>query len=135
MGWAVDVGATLDAAPWSGSQKLLVFATATTIVFDGLDNQLLGAALPALMREWALPRPAFVPAQTAGMIGMMIGGAIGGILGDRLGRRVALLGSVVAFGALTILVPLAGGVGALTLLRFIAGLGLGGAMPNAAALS
>ncbi len=131
----VDVGATLDTAPWSRYQKLLVFATATTIVFDGLDNQLLGAALPALMREWSLPRPAFVPAQTAGMIGMMIGGAIGGVLGDRLGRRIALLGSVVAFGLLTLLVPLASGVGALTLLRFIAGLGLGGAMPNAAALS
>jgi AAHS family 4-hydroxybenzoate transporter-like MFS transporter len=130
-----DVGATLDAAPWSGYQKLLVFATATTIVFDGLDNQLLGAALPALMREWHLSRPAFVPAQTAGMVGMMIGGAIGGVIGDRLGRRIALLGSVVSFGLLTILVPLAGGVGALTILRFIAGLGLGGAMPNAAALS
>src|SRR5262245_24614702 len=107
MAQTVDVGATLDAAPWSGYQKLLVFATATTIVFDGLDNQLLGAALPALMRDWGLSRPAFVPAQTAGMIGMMIGGAIGGVLGDRLGRRVALLASVMSFGLLTILVPLA----------------------------
>ena len=41
-----------------------------------------------------------VPVQTAGMVGMMIGGAIGGVTGDRLGRRVALLGSVVAFGLL-----------------------------------
>ena len=131
----IDVGSTLDHAPWSAYQKFLVFATATTIVFDGLDNQLLGAALPALMREWSLARPAFVPVQTAGMIGMMVGGAIGGVVGDRLGRRVALLGSVVAFGLLTVLVPLAGGVGALTALRFLAGLGLGGAMPNAAALS
>jgi MFS transporter, AAHS family, 4-hydroxybenzoate transporter len=134
-GRAVDVGSTLDHAPWGGYQKLLVFATATTIVFDGLDNQLLGAALPALMREWTLARPAFVPVQTAGMVGMMIGGAIGGVVGDRLGRRVALLGSVVTFGLLTILVPLAGGVGVLTVLRLLAGLGLGGAMPNAAALS
>src|SRR5262249_34894314 len=130
MAQTFDVGATLDAAAWSRYQKLLVVATATTIVFDGLDNQLLGAALPALMREWSLPRPAFVPAQTAGMIGMMIGGAIGGVIGDHLGRRIALLGSVVSFGLLTILVPLSGGVGALTLLRFVAGLGLGGAMPN-----
>jgi len=131
----VDVGATLDNAEWSGYQKLLVVATATTIILDGLDNQLLGAALPALMREWGLQRPAFVPVQTAGMIGMMIGGAIGGVVGDRRGRRVALLGSVVAFGALTILVPLAGSIPVLTALRFFAGLGLGGAMPNAAALS
>jgi AAHS family 4-hydroxybenzoate transporter-like MFS transporter len=131
----VDVGSVLDDAQWSGYQKLLVFATAMTIILDGLDNQLLGAALPALMREWHLPRPAFVPVQTSGMVGMMVGGAIGGIVGDRFGRRVALLGSVVSFGVLTILVSFAGGVAMLTALRFFAGMGLGGAMPNAAALS
>jgi AAHS family 4-hydroxybenzoate transporter-like MFS transporter len=131
----IDVGSALDDAQWSTYQKLLVFATAMTIILDGLDNQLLGAALPALMREWSLPRPAFVPVQTSGMIGMMVGGAIGGMIGDRFGRRVALLGSVVAFGVLTIFVSFAGGVTMLTVLRFFAGLGLGGAMPNAAALS
>ncbi|PYR01333.1 MAG: MFS transporter [Acidobacteria bacterium] len=131
----IDVGSALDDAHWSGYQKLLVFATATTIILDGLDNQLLNAAVPALMREWSLPRPAFVPVQTSGMIGMMVGGAIGGLIGDRFGRRIALLGSVVSFGILTILVSFAGGVAMLTALRFFAGLGLGGAMPNAAALS
>jgi AAHS family 4-hydroxybenzoate transporter-like MFS transporter len=131
----IDVGALLDDARWSGYQKFLVAATAMTIILDGLDNQLLGAAVPSMMREWSLQRPAFVPAQTAGMVGMMIGGAIGGVIGDRLGRRVALLGSVVAFGALTVLVSLSTGIVALTVLRFFAGFGLGGAMPNAAALS
>src|SRR4029453_19327796 len=131
----IDVGSLLDDAHWSAYQKLLVAGTAMTIILDGLDNQLLGAAVPALMREWNLPRPASVPVQTAGRVGMMIGGAIGGVLGDRLGRRIALLGSVITFGLLTTLVPVAGGVGVLTVLRFFAGLGLGGAMPNAAALS
>ncbi|HKB11722.1 MAG TPA: MFS transporter, partial [Vicinamibacterales bacterium] len=131
----VDVGALLDEAHWSTYQKLLVVATATTIILDGLDNQLLGAAVPSMMREWGLLRPAFVPVQTAGMVGMMIGGAIGGVIGDRVGRRPALLGSVVAFGALTVLVSMSTGVLALTALRFLAGFGLGGAMPNAAALS
>src|SRR5258708_40078978 len=105
------------------------------IILDGLDNQLLAAALPALMKEWHLARPAFVPVQTAGMFGMMVGGFIGGFIGDRFGRRVALLGSVVSFGLLTVMVSFAGGVGVLTVLRFFAGLGLGGALPNAAALS
>ncbi len=131
----VDVGSALDDSDWGGYQKLLVLATAMTIILDGLDNQLLAAALPALMKEWRLPRPAFVPVQTAGMVGMMVGGFIGGYIGDRFGRRVALLGSVVSFGVLTVLVSFAGGVGMLTVLRFFAGLGLGGAMPNAAALS
>src|SRR5947208_2256476 len=131
----IDVGSALDDAHWSRYQKLLVFATAMTIILDGLDNQLLNAAVPALMREWSLPRPAFVPVQTSGMIGMMVGGAIGGLIGDRFGRRIALLGSVVSFGILTILVSFAGGVLMLGALRFLAGLGLGGAMPNAAALA
>ena len=131
----IDVGSALDDSNWGGYQKLLVFATAMTIILDGLDNQLLAAALPALMKEWHLARPAFVPVQTAGMVGMMVGGFIGGFAGDRFGRRVALLGSVVSFGVLTLLVSFAGGVAMLTVLRFFAGLGLGGAMPNAAALS
>src|SRR5258706_4602540 len=104
----IDVGSALDDAQWSGYQKLLVFATAMTIILDGLDNQLLGAALPALMREWALPRPAFVPVQTSGLIGMMVGGAIGGMVGDRFGRRGALLGFGDTFRVLTILVYVVG---------------------------
>src|SRR5437867_5044695 len=104
----VDIGAVLDEGAWSGYQKLLVFATALAIVLDGLDNQVLGAAVPALMREWNLPRPAFASVLASGMVGMMIGGAIGGFIGDRLGRRTALLGSVLAFGALTVLASFAG---------------------------
>ena len=102
----IDVGAILDEGQWSAYQKFLVFVTALAIILDGLDNQVLGSAIPALMREWSVPRPAFVPVQTSGMVGMMIGGFIGGYLGDRMGRRVALIGSVVAFGVLTVLVSL-----------------------------
>jgi AAHS family 4-hydroxybenzoate transporter-like MFS transporter len=112
-----------------------VFATALTIILDGLDNQLLPPAIPVLMREWGLPRSAFANVLTSGMVGMMIGGFIGGTVGDRLGRRVALLGSVLFFGVLTILVSFSTSIWMLAGLRFLAGLGLGGAMPNAAALS
>ncbi len=130
-----DVGALLDEAHWSRYQKLLVAGTALTIILDGLDNQLLGAAVPALMSEWGLPRPAFASVLAAGLIGMMIGGFVGGYVGDRIGRRLALLGSVIWFGVLTVLVAFADGVTMLMVLRFVAGLGLGGAMPNAAALA
>src|SRR5437764_1317810 len=98
----VDVGRVLDEGDWSGYQKLLVFATALTIVFDGLDNQVLGGAIPVLMREWHLPRAALTPALTSGFVGMVTGSFLGGILGDKLGRRVALLSSLVAFGLLTL---------------------------------
>ena len=131
----VDVGKVLDDGEWGGYQKLLVFATALIIVLDGLDNQVFGGVIPVLMKEWNLPRTAFTPVLTSGMVGMMIGGAIGGIVGDKLGRRIALLGSILAFGLLTLLLPLSTTPAMLMALRFLAGLGLGGAMPNAAALS
>jgi len=131
----IDVGATLDAGRWSGYQKMLVAVTALTIVLDGFDNQVIGIALFPLMEEWGAPRAAFAPVLAAGMVGMMVGGAIGGWLGDRVGRRTALAASVGLFGALTALVPLVDTVGALGALRFLTGLGLGGAMPNSAALA
>lgn len=130
-----DVGALLDAGHWSGYQKRLVAATALTIVFDGLDNQLLSVAIPAMTAEWALPRAAFASVLAAALLGMMVGGFLGGYLGDRIGRRAALVGSVASFGALTILASFAGDVVTLATLRFFAGLGFGGAMPNAAALA
>src|SRR5215471_5045291 len=132
----VDVGAVLDEGQFGGYQKLLVFATAMTIILDGFDNQVMGAAIPALMRDWHIAtRGPFSYVLTAGMVGMMVGGAIGGVLGDKFGRRVALLGSVVSFGVLTVLVSMANSIEMLMVLRFLAGLGLGGAMPSATAIS
>jgi MFS transporter, AAHS family, 4-hydroxybenzoate transporter len=132
---AIDVGHVFDEGSWSRQQQLFVLLTALTIVFDGIDNQLLGIALPAMMREWTLSRAAFAPVLASGMFGMMLGGALAGVAGDRLGRRVALLGSVVVFGVLTLAAAAVDSVIALAVLRFLAGLGLGGAMPNAAALA
>ncbi len=131
----IDLSAVLDDGDWSFYQKLLVAATALTIILDGFDNQLLGGAVPSLMKEWNLPRAAFSPVLTSGFVGMVFGGFLGGYLGDRMGRRVALLSSLLVFGVLTFLIAFAGNLFTLGVLRFFAGLGLGGAMPNAAALS
>ena len=131
----VDVGAVLDEGRWTGYQKLLVFGTALTIILDGVDNQLLPNAVPRLMTEWGQPRAAFVNALASGPFGMMIGGLLGGLMGDRLGRRTALLSSVIAFAVLTIAIAFVNSIPMLLVLRFLAGVGLGGAMPNAATLA
>lgn len=132
---AIDVDRLLNDGRWTGYQQWLVFLTALTIVFDGFDNQLLGVALPTIMREWSVPRGAFAPVVSLGYLGMMIGGTLAGLAGDRIGRRNALLWCMVIFGLATIVVAAVDGVGTLGILRLIAGVGLGGAMPNAAALA
>src|SRR4051812_5123724 len=130
-----DVGHLLDHAPIGAYQRWLIFLTALTVVFDGIDNQLLGIVIPTLMREWSVPRSAFAPLVSLGYLGMMIGGAAAGIAGDRVGRRTALLGSMAMFGAMTLAAVTATAPGQLGWLRLLAGIGLGGAMPNAAALA
>lgn len=133
----IDVARVLDEGRWTGYQKLLIFGTALTIILDGIDNQLLPNAIPKLMEEWGRPRGDFLGALGWGPFGMMIGGLVGGVLGDRMGRRLALLGSVLTFAFLTFAIAYVpeGSVDTLGLLRFLAGVGLGGAMPNAATLA
>jgi MFS transporter, AAHS family, 4-hydroxybenzoate transporter len=131
----VDVGQLLDDGRWTACQQRLVFLTAVAIIFDGADNQLLGTAVPAMMRDWQVARAAFAPVLALGFVGMMIGGAAAGLAGDRVGRKTALVGSVVLFGIATAAAAAVDGIQGLALTRFFAGVGLGGALPNAAALA
>jgi AAHS family 4-hydroxybenzoate transporter-like MFS transporter len=131
----VDVGRLLDEGNWGGYQKWLIFLTALTIVFDGIDNQLLGVAIPSIMGEWSAPRAAFAPVVSLGYAGMMAGGALAGLAGDRYGRRSALLASMILFGIMTAAAAAAATPGQLGVLRLLAGIGLGGAIPNATALA
>jgi MFS transporter, AAHS family, 4-hydroxybenzoate transporter len=133
--YAIDAGRLLDDGRWTAYQQRLVFLTALAIIFDGADNQLLGTAVPAMMREWQLARAAFAPVLALGLVGMMIGGAVAGLAGDRLGRKTALIGSVVLFGLATAAAAAVHGIAGLSATRFLAGVGLGGALPNAAALA
>lgn len=115
--------------------QLLVALTALAIVFDGAAMQLLGIAVPALAADWQVPRGAFAPLLASGLVGMVVGGSLGGIAGDRLGRRTALVGSVIIFALFTLVTTLADSLTALGILRFLAGLGFGAAVPNATALT
>jgi MFS transporter, AAHS family, 4-hydroxybenzoate transporter len=130
----LDVGAAIDEGAFTNYQKFVIAATASMIVLDGMDGQLLANAIPSMTREWNLPRTAFATASAAAPFGMMLGGVLGGMLSDRIGRRTALLVSVITFAVLTIAVAFVNTIPMLTFARFVAGVGLGGAMPNAAAL-
>ena len=130
----IDIGPLLETTESSPYLKWLVALTALAVVFDGADIQLLAVAIPSLMKDWQLQRADFAPIVTAGLIGMMAGGALAGMIGDRLGRKSALLLSVIVFAVSTLGMATAQGLASLGAFRFVAGIGLGGAIPNAAAM-
>lgn len=125
----IDVGSVLDDGPFSLAQKMAVLLAAFAIVMDGFDGQLIGFAIPVLIKEWGITRNAFAPAVAAGLIGMGLGSALAGLFADRFGRRWALIGSVFVFGVATCSIGFAPNVATIAALRFIAGLGIGGALP------
>ncbi|WP_027818663.1 MFS transporter [Paraburkholderia bannensis] len=134
-GATVDIGQALDDGPFTLLQKCVVVLAALSIVVDGFDSQLIGFAIPMLIKEWGITRNAFAPVVAAGLIGMGIGSACAGLFADRFGRRWAVIGSVLVFGAATCSIGLAPNVAVIAALRFVAGLGIGGALPSSTTMT
>lgn len=103
------------------------------VVFDGFDAVVLGTVLPSLIEDPTMNVTAASGTWIAsiGLVGMMIGALTSGSLTNRFGRRNLLLGSVLAFSLLTALTAFAPGAATIGLLRFLAGIGLGGCLPTA----
>jgi AAHS family 4-hydroxybenzoate transporter-like MFS transporter len=105
------------------------------LFLEGYDVSSLGYATPALIEAWHVTAPQFTTAVTLGAIGMLLGSLCAGVLGDRVGRRSVLIGCVAIFGALSILTAYSSNLHSLTVLRFLARLGLGGGVPVTVALA
>lgn len=131
----IDIAALLDGSSWSNYQKALTALAALAIIFDGFDIQILGFAIPSLMREWSVARGHFGPVLALGLAGMLVGGPVAGYFGDRFGRRSALIGCVTLFAIATGATALVHGFVGLSIFRFLTGMGTGGALPNASALT
>lgn len=107
---------------------------AGVILLDGFDIQLAAFAAPAILADWKLGPAALAPVMAASLLGMAVGTSVGGRIGDRYGRRPALIAAAFWFGATAMLTALCRDVTSFSVLRFITGLGLGAAVPNATAL-
>lgn len=108
----------------------------SAVALEGFDLVVLGVVLPSLLAEpsWGLT-PSGASALTAvGLLGVMAGALAAGPLADRIGRRRAMVWTVVAFSVVTLLCAVATGPVVFGVLRFLAGLGLGGVLPVALAM-
>jgi AAHS family 4-hydroxybenzoate transporter-like MFS transporter len=132
---SVDVQDFIDSQPVAVYQWLILLLCFFVTALDGLDTAAVGFIAPALREEWGLSPAQLNPVLGAALLGLMLGAFMAGPLADRFGRKTVLLLSVLFFGVWSLASASAGGLESLTLLRFLTGLGLGGAMPNAITLT
>lgn len=130
----VDVSTILDTARFGPIQLMVLAFTFFALVMDGFDIQAIAFAAPALTESWGIARSSLGPVLAAALLGMAVGAAGIGPLGDRHGRKTALVISCALMAVGSFASSFASGPVELVAFRFVTGIGLGGAMPNATAL-
>lgn len=129
----IDIHKIADSAKFNSFHGSLLLWCAIIIICDGYDLAVAGIAVPSIMKEMG------VSAQNAGfmvssaLFGMMFGAIFLGTLADRIGRRWAIAICVALFSVFTAAAGLTNDPYVFSVLRFLAGLGIGGVMPNVVA--
>ncbi len=126
----IDVHKLADDARFNRFHLKVLLWCLLIIIIDGYDIAVAGTALPSIMKEMN------VTASTAGfmassaLFGMMFGAMVLGTLSDRIGRRWTIVICVFLFSVFTAAAGFTSEPVSFSVMRFIAGLGIGGVMPN-----
>lgn len=125
---------TANARPISVLQ-IRIFAICSLVVFfDGFDTQAIGYVAPLLAKATNAPLSSFGAVFSIGLAGAVLGAFIFGPLGDRFGRRWLLIGASAIFAAFSLFTIFVTSLPELLIVRFLTGVGLGGAVPTSLAL-
>ena len=122
----------IDSGRHAGLTLVLCFLG---VLCEGLDIQSMGLAAPRMAPALGLTRDQLGPLFSASIVGLLIGAVICGRLADRYGRKRVLVACLLVFGVFSLATAAIRPFDALLLVRLIAGLGLGGALPNLVALA
>jgi MFS transporter, AAHS family, 4-hydroxybenzoate transporter len=128
---SIDVQTFLNESPFSPFQWLIFALCFCVVLLDGFDTAAIGYIAPSLVSEWGVERSALGPVLSAALFGLVVGSLSAGPLADRFGRKTVLTIAASIFGLACLASAFSAGLNQLVAWRFITGLGLGAAMPNA----
>lgn len=131
----VNINQVIDNATFKPFHWQVLFWCLLVIIFDGYDLVIYGVALPLLMEQWSLTPTQAGMLASAALTGMMFGAMIFGTMADKIGRKKVIMICTLFFSGFTFLGAFASSPTEFAILRFIAGLGIGGVMPNLVALT
>lgn len=129
----IDLHQLADTARFNRFHRLVLFWCALIIVFDGYDLAVVGIALPAIMEKMGVDATHAGFMVSSALFGMMFGAILLGTVADRIGRRLSIVICLALFSVFTAAAGLAEGPVSFSVMRFLAGLGIGGVMPSVVA--
>ncbi|WP_313391778.1 aromatic acid/H+ symport family MFS transporter [Sphingobium yanoikuyae] len=131
----IDINRHIDEVRFGNLHLKIIIACAILLIVDGYDVFIYGVVLPQLMDQWGLSAPQAGSLASWALFGMMSGALFFGPLGDRIGRKTCITICFALFSVATFINGFATTPTMFGALRFLAGLGCGGLMPNAVALT
>ena len=131
----MNVNAVVDRAKFTSFHMKIVLWCLFIVLFDGYDLAINGVVLPLLMKEWGMSAVQAGMLASTALAGMMFGAMSFGMLADKIGRKKVILICVSLFSLFTFLGGFASNPTEFGILRFVAGLGIGGVLPNLVALT
>jgi AAHS family 4-hydroxybenzoate transporter-like MFS transporter len=131
----VQVSHFLDEHGLGSFQIKLIIWSGLLALIDGYDIGAIAFAAPHLIADWHVAPKALGLVLSASNIGVLFGSQIFGWVGDVYGRKTALILSNILFGVFTFAAAYSTDLTQLSWLRLIAGLGIGGVIPNLVAIN
>lgn len=119
----------LDTLKFNRFHTGLTILTGLVFISAGFNSQVVAYIIPLALREWDLSPVAAGTMISASHMGVMFGAIGFGMISDRLGRKKTIILALIflsMFGSSTYFAP---NYEIFCLLRFLAGLGIGGAVP------
>jgi MFS transporter, AAHS family, 4-hydroxybenzoate transporter len=129
------VQAVIDDTPMNIKRWGVVALCFTIALLDGFDTQSIAFIGSSIAEEFAMSTASMTAVITASTVGMALGAITLGSVGDRIGRKRAILIALSIFGFFSLLGAFAQAPWQIVALRFLIGLGMGGATPSLLALA
>ena len=132
---AYNVQDVIDNTPMGFKRWSIIVLCFVIALLDGFDTQSIAFIGPAIAEDFGLQATDMTWVITASTVGMCVGAMSLGTFGDRIGRKKTILLALALFGVFSLAGAFAQSLEQIVILRFLIGLGMGGATPALLALT
>ncbi len=131
----IETDALINSRKVGRPQIVVGVLGACALFVEGFDTSAIGYIAPQIALEWNVPASVLGTILTADMVGLLLGYLFVAPLSARFGHKRTVIACTTFFGLMTFLTITSSNVEMLLFFRFMTGVGVGGAMPSAVALT